>query len=743
MSAASTRVRLNPEELYQLKWLTGGLLTLLSIWTLPFIDSSYLLVVLAVVGIVGTVLVYPSLPTHIPALAWKIATPLVIVLMLTDFILSRPDVLPPLIRLIAMLTIVRALAYRTRREDLQLVMLCLFMVVVSGVLSVSIAFAFQILLFAPVAMLVLFLVTLTDCTDRPEQIQVESWSHFRWSRFRSRIHGAFDMKLVGFVGMLFAALTLMSAGIFAIMPRFRLDQAIPFFKLKTSQSLSGFSDSIQFGDVTDIMEDDAVAFRVDLSDGIDRPETPYWRMVVLDEYTGAGYRMSRSAKSRNRLVTDNQFLQSSASKRTGTNDGRWTFYYEGSISRYLPTVGLPRRLRFQIRQTLETNQLLALNALNELTGAVTFYQLENVELADFQLGKGDDLVLKDASPVAYLPKNETSPTILKYPMTTLAVPSGITNEAALGRIVQAVTAGEQHLPAPIFTEKLLGWLHQRHAYSLKSTVPSGEGDRLLRWAESNEPGHCELFAGSFAIIARAAGYPTRIVTGFVGGAWNGYENYYMIRNRDAHAWVELYDEVTHRWVRVDPTPGGRLSDQNNTAIQTGSRLFIDRTIGAYLDSLRVLWYRRIVNFDAEQQLEIANSFKQQFNSFSEAMKARLKAWKESVQAFFKAPWDRQRWLEAGGVAGVILAGLLLGRGVVLFFRWQRRRRQGTRGEIVWSWERRKAGNLAGKFRQRGLNEQPEMAPLYRNLMTIRFGREAEWPPVKTVLREARNRLRKK
>src|SRR5690606_10210827 len=147
------------------------------------------------------------------------------------------------------------------------------------------------------------------------------------------------------------------------------------------------------------------------------------------------------------------------------------------------------------------------------------------------------------------------------------------------------------------------------SYALQTAVPSGEGDLFLRWLNSNAPGHCELFAGSFVLLARAAGHPARVVTGFKGGTWNGFENYYMVRNRDAHAWVEMLDATGTEWIRVDPTPGAEAAARAAADDPLFGGRLLDRTLGAYLDSLRVLWYRRIVNFDQDTQAELASQVK--------------------------------------------------------------------------------------------------------------------------------------
>ncbi|QNK72424.1 DUF3488 domain-containing transglutaminase family protein [Variovorax sp. PAMC28562] len=82
------------------------------------------------------------------------------------------------------------------------------------------------------------------------------------------------------------------------------------------------------------------------------------------------------------------------------------------------------------------------------------------------------------------------------------------------------------------------------------------------WFDRKE-GFCEHIASSFVILMRALGVPARIVTGYQGGELNVIDNYWVLRNSDAHAWAEVWQEGSG-WQRVDPTgavaPGrvGRL-----------------------------------------------------------------------------------------------------------------------------------------------------------------------------------------
>ncbi len=65
-------------------------------------------------------------------------------------------------------------------------------------------------------------------------------------------------------------------------------------------------------------------------------------------------------------------------------------------------------------------------------------------------------------------------------------------------------------------------------------------------------GFCEHYAGSFALLMRAAGIPARVVTGYQGGEVNPFSNELIVRQADAHAWTEIW-LPGEGWTRVDPT----------------------------------------------------------------------------------------------------------------------------------------------------------------------------------------------
>jgi hypothetical protein len=89
-------------------------------------------------------------------------------------------------------------------------------------------------------------------------------------------------------------------------------------------------------------------------------------------------------------------------------------------------------------------------------------------------------------------------------------------------------------------------------YSRKVEVPRGKNP-MLWFLETKKAGHCEFFASAAALLLRSSGIPARLVTGFVVNEKNPFGEYFMVRNGDAHAWVEAW--LPNRgWQIVEVTP---------------------------------------------------------------------------------------------------------------------------------------------------------------------------------------------
>lgn len=99
------------------------------------------------------------------------------------------------------------------------------------------------------------------------------------------------------------------------------------------------------------------------------------------------------------------------------------------------------------------------------------------------------------------------------------------------------------------------WLRSTHGYS---TVFNSQGDPLADFILNNRPAHCQYFATALVMMARCVGIPARYVSGYF--AHEAYaSNQTVVRDRDAHAWVECWIPGTG-WITADATPSNGMPD---------------------------------------------------------------------------------------------------------------------------------------------------------------------------------------
>ncbi|MBL9214483.1 MAG: transglutaminase domain-containing protein, partial [Opitutaceae bacterium] len=356
---------------------------------------------------------------------------------------------------------------------------------------------------------------------------------------------------------------------------------------------------------------------------------------------------------------------------------------------------------------------------------MTAFQLEGVELAARLTDARFPAQLRVAAAVPAEPNNVD-------PRTSLRGPQGAENEAVLRRVIAEIGGAE--LPPLEFARRATAWLRARHAYALSVRLPPGAGrDDIVRWLDSNEPGFCEYFAGALTVLCRAAGHPARVVAGFHGGVLNGFENYYMVRNSDAHAWVEVHDGKA-AWVRHDPTPGAVAGEAGAGAAAV--RQEQDSSWSARVDSLRILWYRRIVNFDSRAQLQMFDQVKTLTTESGQALRQRFDAWSKDVKAWLQQPWD---WARAGRSAGYAAAALVAAVAGLRLLRWGWSRWRGWGGRDAPDPVRQAAGRWLRRLRRSDRADATVVADLQR----LRFGRRETWPEPRAVFRRARRERNRK
>lgn len=79
-----------------------------------------------------------------------------------------------------------------------------------------------------------------------------------------------------------------------------------------------------------------------------------------------------------------------------------------------------------------------------------------------------------------------------------------------------------------------------------------DGDPIEHFLFEARKGHCELFASAMVLMLRSVGVAARLTEGFAPGEYQPDGDYYVVRGRNAHAWVEAYFPG-FGWFRFDPT----------------------------------------------------------------------------------------------------------------------------------------------------------------------------------------------
>ncbi|MBK1720406.1 transglutaminase TgpA family protein [Thiocystis violacea] len=165
----------------------------------------------------------------------------------------------------------------------------------------------------------------------------------------------------------------------------------------------------------------------------------------------------------------------------------------------------------------------------------------------------------------------------------------------------------------------LGLTHfNREAFHYTLLPPALGANPADEFLFETRSGFCEHYASSFALLMRLGGVPARIVLGYLGGEDNDIGGYKIVRQSDAHAWVEVL--IAGRgWVRVDPTAAvdpSRIDNRTATRLLgAGASARFDlgdasaiahwiRNMRLIADTLDATWQNWVLDFSADDQLDL-------------------------------------------------------------------------------------------------------------------------------------------
>lgn len=141
----------------------------------------------------------------------------------------------------------------------------------------------------------------------------------------------------------------------------------------------------------------------------------------------------------------------------------------------------------------------------------------------------------------------------------LQIPESLTDAAR--KICMEITQDQDTTAGKI--RAVAHYFRSNYTYQYGIRIPAKQ-DPLSYFLTERPAAHCEYFASGAAIMLRVAGVPTRYVTGFVVTEKNASGGYWIARNKDAHAWVEAWDEQ-RGWVTMEATPPDGLPHSEPTS----------------------------------------------------------------------------------------------------------------------------------------------------------------------------------
>jgi len=333
--------------------------------------------------------------------------------------------------------------------------------------------------------------------------------------------GLAALPLGRLVALSTAFILLLAVPLFATLPRMRSPYIIGRGdNAGLIQEAAGFSDAVALDSIDQIRTSRAVVMRVQFEHGSARPDADQemrFKAATYDQYQEGRWRRT---PPRGLLP-----------RRQG---GRFALA-PGSPSRWLHVFLQPlhsRSLPLPV-EALQVDPQVAGIELDQ-GGAVSLPFVPS-SLREYEVGIGSRPVLLAATPSGQAD-------------LTLDM-AGVTPRIAVlaARVARQGNAAER-------AGRLERHLATGYTYTLDLGGRPTGADPIEGFLFRYKSGQCEYFASAMVLMLRAQGIPARLVTGFLGGEYNPFEGYLILRDSNAHAWVEAYLGDRQGWQVFDPTP---------------------------------------------------------------------------------------------------------------------------------------------------------------------------------------------
>lgn len=338
--------------------------------------------------------------------------------------------------------------------------------------------------------------------------------------------------------------------------------------------VSGFSDQVELGSVGKIMLSDTLVMRVRL-DGRPAGEDLYFRGNALDHYDGRAWKDTLGSK--NVMYTSVWVTV----RLTGVSS------LKGGIKQEIILEPTDSNVLFALTQVIGVTTPLKNKAILEYwndyigfppTDAIYDRMVYTVWSRPAPVGAAACREAYQSAPARPLRR---APAYLQMPPGSEAV-----GELALK------VAGREGASCDRIA-KLESYLAKNYAYDLHPPEAPGR-DPIQNFLFVSRRGYCEHFATALCLLLRSLGIPARIAAGYLASDYNPLDDYYRVRENNAHTWVEVY-LPDGRWLQVDPTPPV-IREQPPPWLRWWRNL---------ADSVRYRWERYVIDLSLGEQFNLA------------------------------------------------------------------------------------------------------------------------------------------
>ncbi|HLZ34967.1 MAG TPA: DUF3488 and transglutaminase-like domain-containing protein [Nitrospira sp.] len=554
-------------------------------------------------------------------------------LFLLDLTAFSRELLPAGIHFLVILLDIKLFTLYQRRDYRHLYAICLMAILASAALTTDVWYIPIFLLYLLTTVWTLLLYHLTSETPIPAPSASDHTPSDPPSA--GKITGRFFWLTNG-IAIITFALTLV---IFFVLPRISagLLQQSRGEGLRTT----GFSERVDLGMIGSVKEDPQIVMRVELPDhpaaGTDRL---YLRGVAYDRYDGRSWSASSRYRRSLGLIADGSFVVLSSGSR-------------------MPA-GQSKPLRQDILlEALDTAVLFAAPFAESISGDFAGVQADGMTGLHLPFPTSSRIRYSVTSRERQILANEQLAPELDYSNSLrdryLQIPVLSHQVADLARRVTDGARTPYEKTLAIHQHLLTAY---RYSLDLETTTSARPIEDFLF---TRKTGYCEHYATAMVIMLRSLGIPARLVTGFLATEWNDFGNYYTVRQRDAHAWVEVFFPLSG-WITMDPTPASGVAPSPSgwESLQH---------IG---ESFRLHWDRLFIRYSARDQLAVVYSLRDSSDSARDI----ISHWVRALSAAASVAVDHfEARARAAGPLALGFLAILPGAGVALLIllvrkRWQ-------------------------------------------------------------------------